>query len=400
MFASATASAYRARYIFPMNQPPVRDGVIVVENGKVQQVGHDAGGLPIVDLENVVIMPGLCNAHTHLELSGFETPLGHPGQAFPAWIREVVQWRRLQATSPEEQLVQRAAAVRKGLQEVREGGVTEVYDIASPGWQHAWYEQDTASTTFHPSTQFQIFQEVLGLSTARSDALFTSAENALAQPHTKPAGFSPHAPYTVGMELLARLCRLSSEHRFPLAMHLAESREELELLQSHSGAFYALLMELEAWDPSAFPRGIRPLQYLQLLATAHRALVIHGNYLNDEETDFLAAHADRLTLVYCPRTHHYFRHARYPLPELLAKGVRVMLGTDSRASNPDLNLWDELRFVADAYPELSLETILGLAVKKEQNVLANFIAVGVPDGDPADPYELLFDSASRVRSIT
>ena len=83
-----------------------------------------------------------------------------------------------------------------------------------------------------------------------------------------------------------------------------------------------------------------------MLADAPRALVIHGNYLDRDEHEFLAAHADRMSLVYCPRTHAYFDHPPYPLAELLAAGVRVALGTDSRASNPDLNLLGEMRHVA------------------------------------------------------
>ena len=75
-----------------------------------------------------------------------------------------------------------------------------------------------------------------------------------------------------------------------------------------------------------------------MLATAHRALVIHGNYLAGDEIDFVAAHRERMSLVYCPRTHAYFGHEPYPLAEMLAAGVRVAVGTDSRASNPDLRL--------------------------------------------------------------
>ena len=398
MLKSSSPIAYRARYIFSIMQPPVRDGVLVIDQGQVRFIGQSAGTIPLIDLGNAAIVPGLCNAHTHLELSSFDTPLGHPGQAFPAWIREVVHWRRAQVGTPEEQLSQRAAAVQRGRQESTASGVMEIRDIASPGWQSGWYHAPLAATNSH------IFQEVLGLSTARSEAIFQAVEAVLSQPGSKPNGISPHAPYTVGVELLTKLCALSKQQRIPVAMHLAESLDELELLQSHSGAFYGLLTELDAWDPAAIPRGIRPQEYLKLLAAADRALVIHGNYLGDEDFAFLAARADHMSLVYCPRTHHYFGHARYPLPEILAKGVRVQLGTDSRASNPDLNLWNELRFVADAYPELSLETILHLATSSETGLLAvndpaNFVVLDVAADNPADPYELLFDPSSRVRAM-
>ena len=85
---------------------------------------------------------------------------------------------------------------------------------------------------------------------------------------------------------------------------------------------------------------------LRMLADAPRALVIHGNYLDDEELAFLAANRERMSLVYCPRTHAYFEHPPYPLAKHLKLGVRVALGTDSRASNPDLDLLAEMRHVA------------------------------------------------------
>ncbi len=131
----------------------------------------------------------------------------------------------------------------------------------------------------------------------------------------------------------------------PVAMHLAESREELDLLRDGTGPFQDLLDERSMWDPQAIPLGSRPLDYLRMLADAPRALVIHGNYLDDEELAFLGANRERMSLVYCPRTHAYFFHPPYPLGRALAAGVHVALGTDSRASNPDLSLLEEMRFV-------------------------------------------------------
>ncbi len=122
--------------------------------------------------------------------------------------------------------------------------------------------------------------------------------------------------------------------------------------------------------------------------------MIHGNYLAPVEHEFLAAHADRMTLVYCPRTHAYFDHSRYPLARLLAAGVRVALGTDSRASNPDLNLLDEMRQVARAHPAVRPEAILKMATLDGARALgfdeqcgsiapgklANLVAVPAPNG--------------------
>ncbi|MFO0883016.1 MAG: amidohydrolase family protein, partial [Pirellulales bacterium] len=86
--------------------------------------------------------------------------------------------------------------------------------------------------------------------------------------------------------------------------------------------------------------------------------VVHGNFLGTEDWKFLADHRDRMSVVYCPRTHAYFSHGPYPLREMLTNGVRVALGTDSRASNPNLSLWEEMQYVARQHPQVSAEEVL------------------------------------------
>jgi cytosine/adenosine deaminase-related metal-dependent hydrolase len=152
------------------------------------------------------------------------------------------------------------------------------------------------------------------------------------------------------------------------------------------------------------------LEYLCLLSAAERVLVIHGNYLNRTELAFLAERAGRMSVVYCPRTHDYFRHAPYPLAEMLSRGVALALGTDSRASNPDLSLFEEMRFAARSHPAVSpkqileLGTIAGaraLGIDGEAGSLtagkrADLAIVALPDRDAADPHELLLDDAAHV----
>lgn len=391
--------AYLARYVFPISSPPIRDSYVTVDNGVIVAVSNERPTAPVIDLGNAAIVPGLINAHTHLELSGFDQPIGQPNQGFAAWIRDVVSWRRelVERHSEAELWDIRGSAVQRGLAECAAAGVTSIADIVSPGWE-------PLAASVPANIRLFPFQETLGLPTNRIDALHAQAEAFTRQ---TVRGVSPHAPYTVGIELLEKVVRLSAERKFPVAMHLAESPEELELLRSHSGAFYSLLNDLGAWDPSAIPRGIDILDYLHILAKADHALIIHGNYLHDDELAYLAQHREKFTVVYCPRTHAYFQHPRYPLPALLARGICVAIGTDSRASNPDLNLWDELRFVADHFPELSLATILSLGTQSAAHLFArpdglvghkhaDMVIIGLPDDEVNDPHELLFDAAARV----
>ena len=138
-------------------------------------------------------------------------------------------------------------------------------------------------------------------------------------------------------------------------MHLAESRQELQWLHSGGGPFGDMLEWLGVPDASC--PGRNALHYLQALSTTVNALIIHGNYLSSAEMDFIG-NQENMHLVYCPRTHQFFGHDRYPLHELLARNINVAVGTDSRASNPDLDLLKELRQIRSSFPDLSPQLIL------------------------------------------
>ena len=398
MCSHSPTFALKARYVFPVSSPPIADGVVTTAAGRIVAVGREAAGCTPRDLGNVALLPGLVNAHTHLEFSDVHRPLGRPRMAFPDWIREVVAFRRARGE-------QGASPVLKGLQESLAAGTTSLGEIARPGWSAG----AMTSSRLVPT----VFLEAIGLARNLLEPKLNDAREHLdygvAAGGWRP-GLSPHAPYTVHPDLFASLVTLAAANKAPVAFHLAESPEELELLAGGGGPFRALLMELGAWDPTAIAAGTRPLDYLRRLAACDRALVIHGNYLDGEELDFVAAHADRLSVIYCPRTHAYFGHARHPLPRLLAAGAHVALGTDSRASNPDLSILAEMRFVARHFPEippagvLELGTVAGArALGLEADVgslaagkVANLAIVALPEREARDPYELLFDSDRPV----
>jgi aminodeoxyfutalosine deaminase len=363
----------RASVVFPVDRPPIYGGVVTIDETGILAVGDKPECRNVVELESLALLPGLVNAHTHLEFSSLQQPLGQPGMALVDWIRLVIAQR--------EQGEDRFAFGR-GLLESRQWGTTTIGNIA------------TGDLTF---TRGAInFHEVIGFSLARADSAMAAL---IGRMGLRPGyvrnhdnGISPHAPYTVSRTLLKNLVSLACEYNLPMAMHLAESREELELLRDGTGAFKSLLQERSMWDSGAIPWASRPLDYLQMLAAAPRTLVIHGNYLDNEELGFLAEKRDRMSLVYCPRTHVYFQHAPYPLEHALARGVRVALGTDSRASNPDLSMLAEMRQVMRTHPSLDPELILRMgtldgaeALGREVNVgsitpgkQANLVAVPIP----------------------
>jgi aminodeoxyfutalosine deaminase len=386
------ATTLRARYLFPVVGDPIAGGVVRIEGERIVACGADVSAVSH-DLGNVAILPGLVNAHVHLDFSDLTAPLGHRGIRFADWVRCVMAFRQQAGND------RRAVAI--GLNESLHGGTTALGDIVQPNQPLVASQGEVTA-----------FLELIGPTAARVAGAVDLARsyletfgNAVVRP-----GLSPHAPYSVHHELLAAVVELSKRHAIPVAMHLAESPEELELLRHGGGPLREFLEELGAWDEMSLPRESRPLDYLQVLAETHRALVIHGNYLDDEEIAFLGGHCDRMSVVYCPRTHDWFAHRDYPLAKMLAAGATVALGTDGRGSSPDLNMLAEMRFAAQKYPSVALADILRMATINGARSLgraeefgsiecgwrADLAIVALPDRAADDPHELLFDPAASV----
>ena len=398
MSDSRHVCALKARYVFPVSAPPIAGGCVTIGGERITSVGAPPQGCELRDLGNVAIVPGLVNAHTHLEFSDLAAPLGHPGMPLPDWIRLVMASRRSQPDP--------TASVARGLAESLSSGTTTLGEIASGDWRSS-HRGDA------PLADIVMFHESIAPVENRVDAARATAEAFLArdvaQDQIRPA-LSPHAPYTVHRRLLESLVALARRFDVPLAMHLAESREEIELIRSGTGPLGDMLAEFNAWDPSPTARCASVLEYLDRLAAAPRALVIHGNYLDDGELAFLADHRATMAVVYCPRTHAFFRHEPYPLARMLELGVHMALGTDSRASNPDLSLLAEMKFVAHNHRNVPAATVLELGTLAgaralgieeqtgtlEPGKLANLAVIQLEGGDGPDPHALLLAPEARV----
>jgi cytosine/adenosine deaminase-related metal-dependent hydrolase len=400
------AFSLKARFVFPITSPPLENGLVTIARGRIVAVSHPHGPYPdslrtptsdqregnILDLGNAAILPGLVNAHTHLEFSHLAAPIGPQGIGLADWIRRLIEIRQNRKT-------QLPRCLALGLNESARCGVTTLGEIA--GSDFPW--DDVSNFPLGGV----LFGELIAPCRNRIPAALDFARSWVADRSTPTRpwriGLSPHAPYSVHPELLQEVIRISVAHKIPLAIHLAESREELQLLAEQSGPLCKLLEERDTWDPSAFSSPRRPLDFLQMLAAAHRTLIIHGNYLEDDEIAFLARHVDRFSVVYCPRSHAWFRHDPYPLEKMLTAGVNVALGTDSRASAPNLSLLAEMRFVAQNFPQLPKDTILQMGTLNGARALgldqeigslepgkeANLALVSLPNNVSGVPHDLL-----------
>lgn len=307
-----------------------------------------------IDLGDDVLMPGLINAHTHLEFSDLDQPIGEPGISFTKWIKLVVEHRVRESRFPDF-LNRKSQAIHKGLIESRDAGVAHLGEIATQPFSTAHYSANPAGVT--------AFLELLGRNDDQLPEKLSAAKSAINEIRSSSlnGGLSPHAPYSVSPNLLDEIVSLAAAQELPVAMHLAECKAELELLEKTDGPFVELLQDLGSWFPESYVKQTRPLDYLRKLARLQRIMIIHGNYLAEDELDFISQNQPKFSIVYCPRTHQFFRHERYPLRQMLNLGINVALGTDSRASNPDLNLFEEIKLVADKFPDVDPDKIIEMA---------------------------------------
>ena len=389
-------TAYRARWLFPVNAPPIAEGILEIDaNGRIAAIrqGRDSDA---IDLGNVAIIPALVNAHAHLEFSNLKSPVS-PAWPFPQWVERVVAIRNSRTASVDDIL-------RQGLREIRHGGTLVIGEIATSG-----FEPYLAQEAF---VSLCLFREIIGPLAENWPDLLAQAESHLAECASHPGisgGLSPHAPYTVPQELFERIIQLAIKKHAPVAVHLAETASERELLAAGQGELVEMMRSLDLWNDALHPTGRDFSDWIAQLAKCRHGLIAHGNYLNDRELD-LIAERDNLTLVYCPRTHAYFKHPPHPMGRLLKRGGRLALGTDGRTSNPDLSLLAEANFLARRHPGLPSDTILetitrnpaaALGISDRAGVLevgreANFLAVDVREkqGSP-----VLFQRIQEPRSI-
>ena len=397
------AVSYRARWVFPVDGPPLAGGYVTVCGEKIIAVGTDPAGR-CVDLGPVAVVPGLVNAHTHLDLSALRGQLARPS-GFVNWLRQVIDHRRRQSEAPPS-----GTLIAEAVDELVAASTTLVGDIATG--------IDSAAALAAIGMPAFVFREVLGLGAARYEPLWQQASTAVKETAGQGAslvgGISPHAPYSTASEVYRRACQ--ETRALPLATHWLESPAEVELLQTGRGPLRELLEDIGAlagpldavWDPPQDP-------WTECLAGSDRArwILIHANCLSASEIDRLASEPLKSRVagvVYCPRTHSYFGHPAHPWYQLRRAGIRVGLGTDSLASNPDLSVFEDGRFLCQHDRSADPATVLQMLTWEGAQVLgagdvtgtltsgkrADLAVVAVPSGDHGQPGERLFASESAV----
>jgi len=343
------------RIVVPIDAPEIKDGAVAVDGplivgcGPYQQIHKQYPGADEINLTDCLLLPGLINAHTHLELSHLKGLVSYEGD-FIEWIIRLITARR-QTVKPLVEIINGA------VEELVRGGVTTVADIC--------YEHRAWPYLKQLNLRKICYAEVFGL-TDKLEAQTEYLHRALEHTETDDLlrlGLSPHAPYSAGAELYELAARLAGAHNSegesPVALttHLAETPGEIEFLTKGGGVWLEFLQRINRWDGLFKCPKQRPVEYfLSLELQEQRFLLAHVNYISDEELSALAQ--TRHSVVFCPRSHHFFGHPTHRFGDMLAAGINVCFGTDSLASNNTLSILDEMRFVHQQYPKFSADTLI------------------------------------------
>ncbi len=384
-------------WVLPIASEPLRAGRVAVEGGRIVWVGRageaDEPRAPVRDLGPGVLLPGLVNAHCHLELSHLAGRVPFD-RGFVAWVEALVAER--QSADAEDV---RAAALR-AIHLLEERGTAAVGDVSN-----TLAHLDALSGS---RLDAAVFVELLAWDPSRAEAILAWAEErrrSLA-PLLRPGlavRLAAHAPHSVSSALL----RLLVERRGPAAIHLAESPEESRFLLDGGGEWPPFLRRRGLGHVVFDPPGVSPVEYLERMGALHPRLVAaHGVQVDASDRRRLARHG--VHVVVCPRSNRNLGVGRADVPALLAAGIRLALGTDSLASSQTLDVLDDAVELHRQFPALDPATVVRMATLGGATALGlghlgalepgkrAALAFAAAEAEPEDPHAHLLSGEARL----
>jgi len=364
----------RARCILPIGETPIDNGALLIDSGQIKWIGPwrqcdtvDTG--PVTDLGEVALIPGLINAHCHLDYTNMAGQIPPP-KYFPDWVKTILSFKAHWS------FTEFAESWLKGARMLLESGVTTVADIESVPelLKEVW-----------SSTPLRIisFLEMTGVKSQRptQEILDETIEQieALEKNERKETGFSPHSLYATTPDLVEQSAKIARERNWLLCTHLAESESEYRMFVEAGGPFYDWLKGQRNMDDCGKGSPIKMAHEYGLLGPD--LLAVHVNYLATGDVDLLAR--TRTSVAHCPRSHDYFNHDAFSYDTLTKANVNVCLGTDSLASTrkangkePVLNLWNEMRLFGSKHAGVSPREIFELVTLNPAKAFGKSNSIG------------------------
>lgn len=352
--AAADPIRVQARWLVAGKGVVVSRGEVEAAGGRLAAVGGPRPAAGALDLGDAILLPGLVNAHCHLDYTGMAGMIPPPSN-FPDWVKQIL------SIKAHWSYTEFAESWVKGARMLLADGVTTVADIeAVPELLPDVWE----STPLRVCSLFEMTgvrsraaaKELLGRTLGQIQPL---------RGHPRSwCGLSPHAPYSTPVDLLAEAGMASEADHWTLSIHLSESLEEFEMFTQSRGPLYEWLKPQRSMSGCY---GDSPIRLAGLAgALGPRTIAVHCNYLAEGDLELLAG--SKTSVAHCPRSHDYFGHSPFQAAALAQAGVNLCLGTDSLAStrkrngrNPSLSLRAEMRVFAGKHPEVRASEILGMA---------------------------------------
>jgi aminodeoxyfutalosine deaminase len=397
----------RARTILPISQPPIKNGAVVISGNKIRTVGswpdlRSQSDENVLDLGEVILMPGLVNAHCHLDYTDMAGELPPP-KTFTDWIPLIT------AAKTNWSYSEYAHSWLHGAHMLLKTGTTTVADVeAMPELLPEVWD----------ATPLRVFSflEMTGIRAKRNpkEILQEAVEQIDSLSHARnSASISPHAPYSTLPELLRLSAGLARKRKWRITTHIAESEEEFEMFAHARGKMFDWLKRNER-DNSDCGHGSPVKHFARNKMLGENLIAAHVNLLAHGDAKLLGKH--RVNVVHCPRSHAYFRHPPFLRERLANAGVNLCLGTDSLATTrkigkqkPDLNMFEEMHLLAASDKNISPAEILRMATVNGARALGlagqagelseNFSAdlIAIPDDiKNDDAYETVLAHAGNV----
>ena len=351
----------RARTVVTMDGPPIEDGAVRVRGERIIEVGKFsdlAGTDEVVDLGEHILLPGLINAHCHLDYTCLRGKIPPP-QSFADWIRSINAEKA--KLSAEDYVV----SINQGFAEAKQFGTTTIVNLTAFPELIAQIQDPIRTWWFveliDVRQRADSAQNLTALSRQVSE-VSGIVDRALEQlSAANQRGLAPHAPFTASANLYRCCDEIAQREKIFLTTHLAESREEMQMFCEANGPLYDFLKEIGR-DMSDCG-GTTPLSHFAKLTDASATqpwIVAHLNELTESDFDSLAKIPQKVSIVHCPRSHAYFGHTNFHFARLRDLGFNICIGTDSLASNDDLSLFAEMRKFHDRFhfePKKVLEMV-------------------------------------------
>jgi cytosine/adenosine deaminase-related metal-dependent hydrolase len=373
-----------AEWVLPISDVPIGGGAVTVDEGRIVAVGERDGSEDAA-LGRVAVLPGLVNAHTHLELSYLHGRIP-PAPSFHEWVRPMLAARAQRSGSDEATIVD---AARRAIQFARDTGTSLVGDVTNT----------LAAVPLLREARMPacVFHELLGFAGRNVEEQINAARTAidkLGADVDLRVSLAPHAPYSVAPALFSAIRRDLDEHAPTIStVHLGESPEEVEFLRSGTGPWRVLLEQMGVWNADWQVPHCSPVEYLADIGfLTGSVLAVHG--VQFEGSDLDRVRMLGMTLVSCPRSNRYVGVGSPPLEAFYAMDVDVAFGTDSLASVGDMNMFSEIAEARRIAPKVPARALLRSATLTGATALgfgdafgsiepgkrAALLAVHVPDG--------------------